>query len=69
MKFLVIRLSSIGDIVLATPAIRCLKLQYPGAIVHFLTKSAFKAVSEANPHIDRFHYYDGDLGKLVKELK
>ena len=69
MKFLVIRLSSIGDIVLATPAIRCLKSQYPGAIVHFLTKSAFKAVSEANPHIDKFHYFDGNLGKLVKELK
>lgn len=69
MKFLVIRLSSIGDIVLASPAIRCLKLQYPGAVVHFLTKSAFKAVSEANPHIDKFHYFDGDIGKLVKELQ
>ena len=49
MKFLVIRFSSIGDIVLATPAIRCLKLQVPDAEVHFLTKQSFKAVTEANP--------------------
>ena len=33
MKFLIIRFSSIGDIVLTTPVIRCLKKQVPGAEV------------------------------------
>ncbi|MBH2004802.1 MAG: glycosyltransferase family 9 protein [Sphingobacteriia bacterium] len=68
-KFLVIRFSSIGDIVLATPAIRCLKMQVPGSSVHFLTKRSFKAVTEANPYIDRFHYFDNNLDELIGELK
>jgi len=54
MKFLVIRFSSIGDIVLTTPAIRCLKQQVEGAELHFLCKQSFKVVTEANPYIDQF---------------
>lgn len=69
MKFLVIRFSSIGDIVLTTPAIRCLKQQVPGAEVHFLTKTSFKAVTEANPYIDKFFYYKNDLSALIGLLK
>ena len=68
-KFLFIRFSSIGDIVLTTPAIRCLKMQLPGAEVHFLTKRSFKAVTEANPYIDQFHYYDNNLIELMAQLK
>lgn len=69
MKFLIIRFSSIGDIVLTTPAIRCLKKQIPGAEVHFLTKEIFKAVTIANPYIDKFHYYGNDLNAVADQLK
>lgn len=69
MKFLVIRFSSIGDIVLATPAIRCLKKRYPDAALHFLTKKKMKAVTEANPYIDKFHYFDGDFKQMAAALK
>lgn len=69
MKFLIIRFSSIGDIVLTTPAIRCLKKQIPDAEIHFLTKEKFKAVTIANPYIDKFHYYKNDLNALADELK
>src|ERR1700759_4834463 len=69
MKFLIIRFSSIGDIVLTTPAIRCLKKQIPDAEIHFLTKEKFKAVTIANPYIDKFHYYTNDLNAIVDELK
>ncbi len=69
MKFLVIRFSSIGDIVLATAAIRCLKLQVPNAEVHFLSKQNFKAVTEANPYIDRFFYLNNNLDSVIAELK
>jgi ADP-heptose:LPS heptosyltransferase len=68
-KFLVIRFSSIGDIVLTTAAIRCLKTQVPGAEVHLLTKLKFKSVTEANPYIDRFHYLDEDLSALIPSLR
>ncbi|MBW0178589.1 glycosyltransferase family 9 protein [Sediminibacterium sp.] len=69
MKFLVIRFSSIGDIVLATPAIRCLKQQVENAEVHFLTKQSMKAVTEGNPYIDRFHYFNNNLDQLIKTLQ
>ena len=69
MKFLVIRLSSIGDIVLATPAIRCLRARYPEAAIHILTKKKMKAVTEANPYIDKFHYFDGDFASMAQDLK
>ncbi|HRE51118.1 MAG TPA: glycosyltransferase family 9 protein [Flavitalea sp.] len=69
MKFLVIRFSSIGDIVLATPVVRCLKKQIITAEVHFLTKSSFRIVTESNPYIDKFFYYDDNLSGLITELK
>ncbi|MCU0353671.1 MAG: glycosyltransferase family 9 protein [Cytophagales bacterium] len=69
MKILVIRFSAIGDIVLATPAIRCLRKRYPDAEIHFLTKKSFAAVTEANPYINRFHYYDNNLPEIIATLK
>ena len=69
MKFLVIRFSSIGDIVLASPVLRCLKIQVSTAEVHFLTKRSFKAVTEANPYVDKFFYFDNDIQSVIEELK
>jgi heptosyltransferase-2 len=69
MKFLIIRFSSIGDIVLASPVFRCLKTQAQTAEVHLLTKQSFKAVTEANPYIDRFFYFDKDLDAVINQLK
>lgn len=68
MKILVIRFSSIGDIVLTTPVIRCLKLQNPGIEVHYCTKSSYKSLLEANPYIDKFHFLQDDLTALAEEL-
>ncbi|GEO08226.1 glycosyltransferase family 9 protein [Segetibacter aerophilus] len=71
MKFLIIRFSSIGDIVLTTPVIRGLKLQVEGAEVHYLTKNSFKGIVESNPYIDKVHVleedFDGMINKLSKE--
>lgn len=69
MKCLIIRFSSIGDIVLTTHVIRCVKKQVENAEVHFLTKKYFKAVTETNPYIDKFFYYDDNLDELIRELK
>jgi ADP-heptose:LPS heptosyltransferase len=69
MRLLFIRFSSIGDIVFTTPAIRCAKQQIPGVELHFLTKTSMKAVTEANPYIDQFHYFDKDLNVTIKDLK
>ena len=68
-KILVIRFSSIGDIVLTTPVFRCIKKQLPDAEVHLVTKSSFKIVTANNPYIDHFFYLDDDLTSVIKELK
>jgi len=69
MKVLVIRFSSIGDIVLTTPVVRCLKQQVPGIELHYLTKSVFKPILEHNPYIDKIHCMDDGLSAVIEELK
>lgn len=69
MKILVIRFSSIGDIVLCTPVFRCIKNQVKDSELHFLTKKQFTDVTAANPYIDKFHYYDEHLDELISPLK
>ena len=69
MKFLIIRFSSIGDIVLTSPVIRCLKKQVVTAEVHYLTKASFKPIIESNPFIDKTHYLEQDLDTIVRELQ
>jgi len=69
MKFLLIRFSSIGDIVLTTPVIRCLKKQVTTAEIHFLTKKSFAKIFEVNPYIDRMHYMDDDLDTVIAALQ
>jgi ADP-heptose:LPS heptosyltransferase len=68
MKILIIRFSSIGDIVLTTPLMRNIKKAYPQAKIHFLTKKKYAYLLEANPNIDHFHLLDSDLRDMVFEL-
>jgi len=69
VKFLVVRFSSIGDIVLTTPVIRGLKQQVEHAEVHFLTKKSYFDVVKHNPYIDKIHLFDKDFSELVETLK
>ena len=57
LKILVIRLSSIGDIVLTTPILRCLNKQL-NAEIHFLTKKEYVCLLEKNPYIHQIHVYN-----------
>ena len=68
-KILVIRFSSIGDIVLTTPIVRALKTQLDEAEVHFCSKKQFAGILEANPYIDKLHLLDNDLGDLAHSLR
>ncbi len=67
-KYLIIRFSSIGDIVLTTPLIRCLKKQ-TNAEIHFLTKKGFKTILEPNPHIDKVYSIEKSIDEVMPELK
>ncbi len=68
MKILLLRFSSIGDIVLTTPVVRCLKKQL-GAEVHFLTKKAFGPILLPNPYIDKVFTFGKDVGEVLPLLK
>jgi len=67
-KVLVVRLSSIGDIVLTTPVVRGLAQQL-GAEVHFLTKGIFAELLIGNPFISKIWTLKDDFRSLIRELK
>lgn len=69
MKFLIIRFSAIGDIVLTTPVVRCLKKQLPDSEIHFLAKQSFGTIVENNPYIDKVHLLAHSWETIVHELK
>tara|TARA_A100001011_G_scaffold104694_1_gene110855 strand:+ start:7202 stop:8209 length:1008 start_codon:yes stop_codon:yes gene_type:complete len=52
-KILIIRFSSIGDIVLTTSFLSTIKTQFPDSEVHFMTLDSFSSMLENQPHIDR----------------
>lgn len=69
MKILVVRFSSIGDVVLTTPVVRCLKQQVKDAEIHFITKKAFQSVLDQNPYIDRIITIEKSVDEVVDLLK
>ncbi|MBK7946654.1 MAG: glycosyltransferase family 9 protein [Flavobacteriales bacterium] len=69
MKLLVLRFSSIGDIVLTSPVLRCAKEQLKDAEIHFATKSAFADLVRYNPHVSKVHELGNDIGELISRLK
>jgi ADP-heptose:LPS heptosyltransferase len=69
LKVLVVRFSSIGDIVLTTPVVRGLKQQVPNCEVHFLTKKSFLPVLAHNPYISRIHTIEKDVSEAIDALR
>ncbi len=53
MNILLIRFSSLGDVVMATAAVEALHRKFPDACVHFLTKSVYAPLFEGEKHIER----------------
>ncbi len=68
-KILIIRFSSIGDIVLTTPVIRCLKTQLPDSEIHYLTKKQNGSLLQENPFITRTWLYEKNFKELLPRLK
>lgn len=68
-KILIIRFSSIGDIVLTTPVIRCTKQQKPDIEIHYLTKKSFKGILEHNPYITKIHLIEKEVKEVIEDLK
>src|SRR5215213_10220125 len=69
MKLLIIRFSSLGDVVLTSPVLRCIKTQLPDAEIHFLVRPSFKAAVINNPHITKLYLLEEDWNKMIVQLK
>lgn len=73
-RILIIRLSSLGDIILTTPVIRFLKEHYPDCIIDYCTKSSYKEILVNNPHLNKILLLPdniklNDLTLLKNEIK
>lgn len=68
-KILIIRFSSIGDIILTTPVIRCLAKQMPDAEIHYLTKKSYDELLTNNPYIKKVILLDESLNTILPLLK
>lgn len=77
MKFLILRLGSLGDVVLTTPVINLLKEAYPDAEIDFLVKKEFSEILAGNPNLSRVIPFDSKgankgapgLLRIVRGLK
>ncbi len=69
MKVLIVRFSSIGDIVLTTPILRALKEQIPGCEIHYVTREVFKALVQHNPHLTRVHTFHKSINEVLSTLR
>ena len=68
-KVLVVRFSSMGDIVLCSPVLRCLREQLPSAEIHVLTKTSFAYLLEPNPNVDKLWTIDRSVTECLSHLK
>lgn len=68
-KILIVRFSSIGDIVLTTPVVRCLKKSFPDSELHYLTKSKYKDIVKNNPYIEKVYSIVKDIKEIKSDLK
>ena len=69
MKILIIRFSSIGDIVLTSPIIRCVKNQLANSEVHYLTKNSFKEILSSNPFVSKIYTIEKEVSEVINQLK
>lgn len=71
MKILVIRLSSLGDIVLTSGVVLALKKRFPNASLFFLTKKEYAKIIELFPDVDNILCFDKKEGllPLIKKIR
>jgi len=62
-KVLVLRLSSIGDIILTSPFLRAFKVRFPEAELHYVVRKEYADLLRWNPHIDNLITVDVSQGR------
>ena len=74
-NILIIKLSSIGDCLLATPAIESIRRGYPGSFITWLVEDKARDIALLNPHVDEVIVIDkknfkaADYIGLIRRLR
>ncbi len=76
-KILLIRLSSLGDVVLTTPAIRAVRAHFPNAHIAMLVAKQSAEVLRENPHLNEILRFDrlapdkdiGEMWRVIRTLR
>ena len=68
-KILIIRFSSMGDVILALPVASAVKHDNPEVTVDFLTRKEYALMFDQFPAVDTTYAFDGNMRPLLKELK
>jgi ADP-heptose:LPS heptosyltransferase len=68
-RILIVRFSSIGDIVLTSPVVRVLRNHFPKADIRFLTKEPFTELVAHSPHLNGVMVFNADLRATIKEVR
>ena len=69
MKILIIRFSSLGDIVLSTPVPRLLKKKFPKSEIHIITKKDYSSIYNYNINVDKVIEFKDNLFEVTSNLK
>ena len=69
MKILLIRFSSIGDIVLTFPVVNAIRKAFPEAKIHFASKKSFESLLLGAEGIDQFHFLSDSFSSFKNEVE
>lgn len=72
-KILIVRFSSLGDIILTTLLIRTLRRSYPDALIDYLVKSEYADILRSNPHLSAIiqlrSSHQDELKRLAQKVR
>ncbi len=65
-KILIVRLSSLGDILLSTPLVRSIRKKYPSVKIDYLLREQYKEAMLHNPNIDTLLTFENNHTDEIK---
>jgi len=69
MKILVIKFRNIGDVLLTTPLIKNLKLNYPNSEIDVVVNQGTESMLKYNPNINQVFTYNRNYYKSLSKIK
>ncbi|MFM8595665.1 MAG: glycosyltransferase family 9 protein [Flavobacteriales bacterium] len=67
-KILILRFSSIGDIVLTFPVVQALKVAYPDCQIDYVTKKSYRSLLDACVGLNQVFILESSLGSLKQQI-